>query len=198
MLSIYILLPGQAITITPITLYRAKIFLHPYNFILHVLYSKCSFSEIPRDESQIIENDSTHFINEDSLPQPCTNIHEDEYENEIPDVPFSERVKNVIDEVLEEEYPTLDEDERYHTLFQQLSPGTKFGYYAKVGEDIVNVVRKEGTRNTNHLLSSICGVMTRKQAQKLIGSSISTNRWRTARQYRRRFGPAMPNCFGKK
>ena len=85
-------------------------------------------------------------------------------------------------------------------LFKQISPGTEFGLYANVGEDIVNVIREKGTssRDVIHLLSSICGVMTRKEAQKLLGgSNISTNRWRSARQYRRQIGPAMPNLETK-
>ena len=42
------------------------------------------------------------------------------------------------------------------------------------------------------MLSSVCGVMKRKDAERLIGENISTNRWRKANQFRKLYGAGIP------
>ena len=75
--------------------------------------------------SPIIKDYSPHFINI-SL------------ENE--DIQGSKRVQEVVNNVLQEEYPHLNQDERYNQLFKQIFPGNELGMYSKIGEDIVEVI----------------------------------------------------------
>ena len=138
--------------------------------------------------SPIMKDYSPQFIDV-SLEQkqsPIAQINED--------VQDSKRVQEVVNNVLQEEYPHLNQDERYNQLFKQIFPGNELGMYSKIGEDVVEVIREKGVSSNKviHLLASLCGKLTKNEAEKLINCHISSYKWSQARKHRRKFGSAMP------
>ena len=110
--------------------------------------------------------------------------------------------KKRLEKVLDEELPNMTRDMQYHRFYsylQTLHPSNSdFDLYYSLGKEISNIVNcSSSIPNVIHLLSTFTDIMTRKEATRLIGKSISHNNWCRARQHRAIHGSGMPNLEKK-
>ena len=107
-------------------------------------------------------------------------------------------VKDRVEKLHEEEYPGMSREEQYHHLFREIdahNPIDKDCLFYSVGETIAKTVNDhwKSPNKIVHLLSSFAAVMTKDDAERLIGKKISNNRWRDANRHKDLFGQGILN-----